>query len=187
MIIISLDPSINIKHFGAALLDTSLSNDPYKCILPIEQPEAFRKRLKIPLPKNDPTGLERAMILAWWATHVFYPFLSVLTADHKLVVLTESNTGKSSWSTDARAKAGRSKSMSKNGRANDWVLSVLYGYGAEIIELNPSDFPTKKIDRSQNLDMILGIDREPRNPHYDDSLHRAIQWLVKERLNQRQK
>jgi hypothetical protein len=58
MILISLDSSI--------LIDTSIHRDPYRCFVPIEQPEAFRKRLKMPLPKNDSTGLERAMILCDW-------------------------------------------------------------------------------------------------------------------------
>jgi len=180
MLIISLDPSIQIAHFGCALLDTSIHQDPYRCVVQVEQPEAYRKREKITVP-SDKTGHFRAELLADWIEDLIIS----LETPTGVVLLTESNVGKASWSNEIGAKLGRSKSMSLNQRANDYVCSVAHSMYVNVIELNPTDFSKTKIQRSQDLDMIIGIDRMPRNPHYDDCLHRAIQWWSQERLRQR--
>jgi sugar phosphate isomerase/epimerase len=109
-------------------------------------------------------------------------------SDYK--VLTESNTGKSSWSDDPRKKAGRSKSMSKNGRANDWVLSACHILGFDIIELNPADkqmFPTPKDSRVNRIDNLAGISWRngltvAQCGHVADAFYRAAEWANWQKL-----
>jgi hypothetical protein len=200
MILISLDSSIVIANFGVALFDTSIHSDPYRCFLPIEQPEAFRKRVKIPLPVSpgkrlcrtgkrkgqmvdippDETGLLRSEILWDWALYTFDRFLERTD----VVVLTESNTGKASWANDPKIKAGRSKMMDLNRRANDWVLTVAYQHGFRIIEINPADkqmFPTPKDKRVNRIDNLAGISWRngltvAQCGHVADAFYRAAEW-----------
>jgi hypothetical protein len=201
MILISLDSSIVIANFGVALFDTSIHSDPYRCFLPIEQPEAFRKRVKIPLPVSpgkrlcktgkrkgqmvdiplDETGLERAKILAKWIGHIMF---GLTEYGDGVVVLTESNTGKASWANDPKIKAGRSKMMDLNRRANDWVLSIVDAYDGEIIEVNPADkqmFPTPKDKRVNRIDNLAGISWRngltvAQCGHVADAFYRAAEW-----------
>jgi len=182
MIVISLDPSINPKSFGVALLDTSISNDLYKCIVRVEQPEEYRKRVKIKLPSKDPSGLQRGLFLARWA-RMLSGFIEKRFGIEERLVLTELSVGKPVWSKDPVAKAGRAKSKELTNRAGDSVTSILYIVGeANIIEVDPADFKKKKVDRSQILDMMLGPDRDPRNEHYDDSLYRVLTWAQDQKI-----
>jgi len=178
MIIISLDPSIVIKNFGVALFDTSIHQDPYKCLLKVESPEDVRKQAKnkVISSKADPDGKLRSEFLVDW-------FWDLVEFGHyeyiqDVVLLTESLVNKASWASTPNAKAGRAKKISLTQRANDYIMALAHIYHIKVIELDPTKYRSTKIQRSQKLDMILGTDREPRNEHYDDCVHRGGLWIT---------
>jgi hypothetical protein len=187
MLVISIDPSINPKNFGVCLFDTSIHQDPLRCLLPIESPDEYRKRLRVKFPPKDPMGYHRSKFIADWAYNIIwewvqFEFSDLPVEDQHCVLLTEALVNKPSWASSPSAKAGRAKKMSLTQRANDYVMAICEIAGFEVVETNPSDYRSTKIERSQKLDMILGTDREPRNEHVDDAIHRGSLWITEQKF-----
>jgi hypothetical protein len=182
MIIVSIDPSINPKNFGVALFDTSTHQDPLECLSGgIQSPEELRKarKDKVISAKSDPDGKFRSEYIADWFKEEMDWHSEWIS---EVVLLTEALVNKSSWASTPSAKSGRAKKMSLTQRANDYIMATAHILGIRVIELDPAKYRSTKIERSQKLDMILGTDREPRNEHVDDAIHRGSLWIREQRL-----
>lgn len=185
MIVVSIDPSINPKNFGVCLFDTSIHQDPLKCLLPIESPEEYRKRLRFKdiKPKEDKNGFYRAKVITFWTLAVLGNLSNYYAGlGEGVILITEDITNKSVWAKDPVKKAGRGKSLTKTMRANDFAIAGALLQSIEVIEISPAKFKATKIERSQKLDMILGTDREPRNEHVDDAIHRGSLWITEQKF-----
>jgi hypothetical protein len=152
---------------------------------PIESPEGLRKRIKhkvIPA-KSDPDGSSRSSFLADWFQKEIKHGCHGTVGD--MVLLTEALVNKTSWASTPSAKSGRAKKMSLTQRANDYIMATAHScFNIKVIELDPTKYRSTKIQRSQKLDMILGTDREPRNEHVDDAIHRGSLWITEQRLTE---